>query len=71
MEKRTFHIPKISCGHCTRTIANELQELKGVTKVSGDPMSKSVTVQWNAPATLDTISAVLMEINYPADRVSE
>jgi len=30
MEKQTFSIPNISCGHCVMSIKNELIELKGV-----------------------------------------
>lgn len=66
MEKQTFNIPNISCGHCVMSIKNELGELDGVSKVDGDPESKSVTVEWDTPATLDRIKDTLKEINYPA-----
>lgn len=66
MGKETFSIPSISCGHCVMTIKNELTELDGVSKVDGDPDNKSVTVEWDAPATLDKIKETLKEINYPA-----
>jgi copper chaperone CopZ len=66
MEKQTLNIPNISCGHCVMSIKNELGELEGVTEVDGDPGRKTVTVSWDAPATLDRIKAVLEEINYPA-----
>jgi copper ion binding protein len=65
MEKQTFSIPNISCGHCVMTIKNELGEITGVSKVDGDPDSKSVTVEWDAPATVDKIKETLNEINYP------
>ncbi|GBC60599.1 copper chaperone [Desulfonema ishimotonii] len=65
MEKKTFNISNISCGHCTSAIENELSELPGVSGVRGDIESKSVTVEWEAPATLDQILATLKEINYP------
>ena len=67
MEKTTFSIPNISCGHCVNSIKNELNDLDGVQSVDGNPDSKSVTVVWDAPATLDGIKALLQEINYPAD----
>ena len=67
MDKQTFHIPKISCGHCTRTIENELKELDGVQQVESDIESKTVTVQFQTPVTQDQILATLAEINYPAD----
>ena len=66
MEKTTFTIPNISCGHCVMSIKNELSELEGVRTVDGDPEMKSMTVAWEAPATLEIIKAQLKEINYPA-----
>ena len=66
MEKTTFTIPNISCGHCVMSIKNELGDLKGVSAVDGDPDLKSMTVTWEAPATLESIKAQLSEINYPA-----
>ena len=66
METKTISIPNISCGHCVMTIKNELSELKGVSKVEGDPNSKEITVDWDTPATLEKIKMHLKEINYPA-----
>ena len=66
MEKKTLSIPNISCGHCVMSIKKELSEMEGVSKVEGDPGSKSVTLEWDAPATLEKIRDTLKEINYPA-----
>jgi len=66
MEKQTFNIPNITCGHCVMSIKKELGELNGVSTVDGDPDSKTVTVEWDSPATLDRIKDTLKEINYPA-----
>ena len=66
MEKKSFIVPAISCGHCVMSIKNELLELAGVKKVEGDPQSKSITVEWEPPATLDNILNTLKQINYPA-----
>ena len=66
MDKKTFSIPNISCGHCTMTIENELREIDGVSSVQGNIEDKTVTVAWEAPATFDTILETLKEINYPA-----
>jgi copper chaperone len=66
MDKDTFKIPKISCGHCTRTIENELKELDGVSAVQSSIDEKTVTVEYRAPATRDKILSTLKEINYPA-----
>lgn len=66
MEQIILNIPNISCGHCVATIENELKELSGVLNVSGNPATKQVDIQWDAPATLDIIRKTLEDINYPA-----
>ncbi|MGD8754537.1 MAG: cation transporter [Desulfobacterales bacterium] len=55
MEKKTFSIPNISCGHCVNAIKTELSDLQGVSKVEGDIEGKSVAVEWDAPASEDSI----------------
>ena len=65
MEKQTLNIPNITCGHCVMTIKNELSELEGVKEVDGNPESKQVSVEWDAPATIETIKNTLKDINYP------
>ena len=66
MEKKTFSIANISCGHCVMSIKNELGELEGVKSVDGNPETKSIDVEWDAPITEDKILETLKEINYPA-----
>ena len=66
MEKQTLTIPNISCGHCVMTIKNELSELTGVSAVAGNPADKSITIEWDAPATLAEIRNILSKLNYPA-----
>ena len=68
MNTKTFVVPNISCGHCTRTIENEVGDLAGVSSVNAVEETKEVTVAWDAPATWDEIKALLVEINYaPAE----
>ena len=67
MTQQSFKIPKISCGHCVMSIKNELSELAGIKAVDGDPATKTITVQWDAPATAEAIRETLKEINYPAE----
>ena len=66
MEKQTFNIPNISCGHCTMAIENELKEIDGISGVHSDIGGKTVTVEWGPPVTLEHILNTLKEINYPA-----
>lgn len=66
MEKQTLHIPNISCGHCVKTIENELKDLVGVQVIETSVAQKTVTIQWEQPATMDLIKGILKEINFPA-----
>jgi copper chaperone CopZ len=67
MEKQTFVVPNISCGHCVMAIKTELNEIDGVDSVEGDPDAKSITVKWEPPTSVDAIKEKLNEINYPAE----
>ncbi|NNG01663.1 MAG: heavy-metal-associated domain-containing protein [Desulfobacteraceae bacterium] len=67
MENKTFSIPNISCGHCVAAIKTELSELSGVKKVDGKPEDKTITVEWEIPASEAQLLAKLEEINYPAE----
>lgn len=68
MESKTFVVPNISCGHCVRTIENEIGELNGIRLVKADQQTKQVTVQWESPATWAEIEKTLVEINYPPQK---
>lgn len=65
MPTKTFSVPSINCGHCTRTIERELGELNGVTYVKADVGSKKVTVEWEDSLTWDDIRELLEDIDYP------
>jgi copper chaperone len=66
MQKQSFNIPKISCGHCVHAIKSELNEMAGIKSVEGDVQKKTVVVEWDAPASVDKIKSKLKEIDYPA-----
>ena len=66
MAAKTFQVPNISCKHCVMTIKRELEELDGIVSATGDVETKTVTVEWEPPATWDSIKSLLNEINYPA-----
>jgi copper chaperone CopZ len=69
MKTVTLTIPSISCSHCIHTITTELMSITGVKKVVGDEQAKKVTVDFDAPATLEIIRDVLTEINYEPSNV--
>ncbi len=67
MEKKTVHIPSISCGHCVMTVKREVSELEGITSIEGDVESKTVTIKWDSPATWEKITDTLKDAGYPAE----
>lgn len=59
-----FHVPDMSCGHCTAAIHKALKAIDPDAKVDTDLPSKTVTIgSANDP---DTIQAALKEAGYPA-----
>ncbi|MFO7714381.1 heavy-metal-associated domain-containing protein [Desulfosarcina sp.] len=66
MSQETLNVPNISCGHCVSAIESELADMDGVASVKADAATKTVTIRWDAPASLSRIRDTLAEINYPA-----
>jgi copper chaperone len=66
MAQEKLNVPNISCGHCVSAIESELTDVAGVSSVKADAETKTVVVEWNAPASIEKIRAALAEINYPA-----
>lgn len=62
-----YFVPAISCGHCTRTIENEVSELQGVKSVKAEIGTKNVEIIFEAPASEEQIKSLLAEINYPVN----
>jgi copper chaperone len=60
-----YSVPNISCMHCVHTIQTEVADVKGVQSVKADQASKMVEIVFDAPASEQTIKALLAEINYP------
>lgn len=67
MTTKTYHVPNISCGHCTKTIERELKVVTGVQKVQAEEVSKNVIVEVTAPEVLTQVEATLTEIGYPPE----
>ncbi|HSG14712.1 MAG TPA: heavy metal-associated domain-containing protein [Anaerolineae bacterium] len=71
METKTFTVPNISCGGCTRTIETKLGDVAGVTRVQADPRTRRVTVVWEEPATWKQLESLLQRINYPPEDLTQ
>lgn len=65
MPVKTVEVPNISCGHCVRTIENELSDMEGVRKVTASQETRMVTIEWEDPQIWENIKATMQEINYP------
>ena len=63
----SYTVPAISCGHCTHTIETEVGELKGVQSVKAEIDTKKVVITFDAPASEESIKALLAEIDYPVE----
>jgi copper chaperone len=63
-----YNVPGINCNHCVHTIKTELSELKGVNSIEADAVKKEVIVQYDTPATPESIENLLAEINYPVKK---
>lgn len=69
MESKTVKVPNVGCNGCVNTIKAEVEEIAGVAAVDGDVDSKTITVQWNAPADWNAIKGVMAEIDYAPEEV--
>ncbi len=67
MNQVKYEIPNISCGHCVNPIQVELGKLPGVSGVWADQETKFVEIEFEHPATEDTIMTLLDSINYPVN----
>jgi len=63
----TYSVPAMHCDHCTHTIEMEVGELQGVQAVKADLATKKVQITFDAPASEQSIKALLSEIDYPAE----
>lgn len=63
----TYSVPAMHCDHCTHTIEMEVGELQGVQSVKADLSTKKVQITFDAPASEQSIKALLSEIDYPVE----
>jgi len=67
MTEKNYTVPGISCGHCVRTIEQELSQMTGISSVSASETTREVVVRFEEPADDKAIRALLAEINFPAE----
>ena len=65
MKQLKYEIPNISCGHCVSSIQEELNKLPGVSEAWANQETKFVEIEYDSPATEESIKTLLERINYP------
>ena len=61
---RTYRVTGMTCGHCVRSVTQEVGALPGVTSVEVELATGEVTVQSDRPLTEDEMVAALDEAGY-------
>ena len=68
MTKAVLEAPDISCDHCIMTIEKAVNKA-GARFVSGDPESKTVTLEYDPEAvSLEAIEEAMEEEGYPVKK---
>eukprot|EP00287_Rhodomonas_sp_CCMP768_P003314 CAMPEP_0196725540 /NCGR_PEP_ID=MMETSP1091-20130531/7074_1 /TAXON_ID=302021 /ORGANISM="Rhodomonas sp., Strain CCMP768" /LENGTH=72 /DNA_ID=CAMNT_0042067837 /DNA_START=8 /DNA_END=226 /DNA_ORIENTATION=+ len=71
MTKYTMKCDEISCKHCTGTIEKTLGAMPGVSSVEASPETKDVTVEFDAPCSIQLIKDALTKAEFPPTDVKE
>jgi copper chaperone len=65
MDKITFHVDGMSCGHCKAAVEKALKGLGGVQAAEADLAAKTVTVTYDAnKASRDALVAAITDAGY-------
>jgi copper ion binding protein len=64
MNRQTFTVAGMTCGHCVASVSEELGEIPGVTAVDVVLETGAVTVTSDAPVSDDAIRAAVAEAGY-------
>ena len=64
MSTAVFTVSGMSCGHCEKSVSEELGSLPGVTEVSADAKAGTVTVSSEQPLDDHAVRAAVDEAGY-------
>ncbi|MEV0086519.1 heavy-metal-associated domain-containing protein [Saccharopolyspora sp. NPDC003752] len=64
MSNQTFTVGGMTCGHCARSVTEELSELPGVSDVQVSVENGQVSVTSAQPLTLEAATAAITEAGY-------
>ncbi|MGK4580789.1 heavy-metal-associated domain-containing protein [Kitasatospora sp. HPMI-4] len=60
----TYTVTGMSCGHCEKSISEEVSALPGVTDVTADAKAGTVTISSDAPLDESAVRAAVDEAGY-------
>jgi copper chaperone CopZ len=69
MERKTYSVPGMHCGHCEKAVKSELEGVTGVAAVDVDLETKLVTITGEALNDA-TLVAAFDEAGYDAEPVA-
>ncbi|MFB7664439.1 heavy-metal-associated domain-containing protein [Kitasatospora sp. NPDC056138] len=60
----TYTVSGMSCGHCEKSISEEVSALPGVTEVAADAKAGTVTISSRSPLDESAVRAAVDEAGY-------
>ena len=64
MSTQSYTVTGMTCGHCVASVTEEVQEIAGVTDVTVDLASGSLTLTSDAPVDDAAVKAAVEEAGY-------
>lgn len=64
MTQQTYTVTGMTCGHCVRSVTEEVSEIDGVTDVAVDLPTGVVTVTSEKDLGVDAVRAAVEEAGY-------
>ena len=64
MSTSTYTVTGMTCGHCVKSVTEEVSKIEGVTRVDVDLASGKVTVESDAPVDAGAFAAAVDEAGY-------
>ncbi|SNR93857.1 Copper chaperone CopZ [Haloechinothrix alba] len=63
-EESTYTVTGMTCGHCAQAVRDELEQVDGVTGVSVEVATGTVTVRSDQPVPAERVRAAVEEAGY-------
>ncbi|WP_328617347.1 heavy-metal-associated domain-containing protein [Amycolatopsis sp. NBC_00355] len=64
MSDSTYTVSGMTCGHCARSVEEQIRALDGVTAVAADPATGAVTVSSAAALAVEDVRGAVEEAGY-------